>query len=107
MIQAVYFDAVGTLIFPRPHADAVYCEVGRRHGSRRNRKSCRRRFSEAFQKQEDLDRARGWITSEQREHQRWRDIVAEVLDDVKDPEGCFAELYQHFANPAAWWCKVG
>jgi len=107
MIRAVYFDAVGTLIFPRPHVDAVYCEVGRRHGSRRNRKSCRRRFSEAFQKQEGLDRARGWITSEQREQQRWRDIVAEVLDDVKDPEGCFAELYQHFAKPAAWWCKVG
>ena len=35
---------------------------------------------------------------------RWRDIVASVLDDVTDPEGCFEELYRHFARPEAWTC---
>ena len=33
-VQAIFFDAVGTLIFPQPTAAAIYAEVGRRHGSR-------------------------------------------------------------------------
>lgn len=104
MIRAVYFDAVGTLIHPQPPAAEVYCEVGKRHGSRRRSATVARRFADAFRKQEDIDRQNGWTTSERRERERWQSIVAEVLDDVTEPDACFAELYEHFAKPEAWSC---
>src|SRR5262249_32251890 len=106
-IRAIYFDAVGTLIHPQPSAAAVYAEVGARHGSSYRREQIGQRFTAAFQKQEALDRQHGWKTSEARERERWRDIVAEVLDDVRDAVACFAELYEHFARPDAWTCEPG
>lgn len=104
MIRAVYFDAVGTLLHPQPLAGEVYCEVGKRYGSRLSRATVFQRFSKAFRRQEEMDRENGWTTSERRERERWQSIVAEVLDDVTDPEACFAELYEHFAKPESWKC---
>jgi putative hydrolase of the HAD superfamily len=101
-VRAVYFDAVGTLIHPSPSASVIYAEVGARYGSRLTSDLIARRFSIAFAKQEEHDHGAGWRTSEAREIERWRTIVAEVLDDVRDPQACFAELYQHFAQPSAW-----
>jgi putative hydrolase of the HAD superfamily len=103
--RALYFDAVGTLIHPEPAAAAVYAEVGRRHGSRLSGAEIRPRFAAAFRREEDVDRAAGWRTSEVRERQRWQRIVAAVLEDVRDPEACFHELYDHFARPEAWRCE--
>jgi len=101
-VRAIFFDAVGTLIHPDPGAAAVYCEVGRRHGSKYDMEQIARRFKTAFQKEEDADRAGGLRTSEERERRRWQSIVAAVLDDVADPEACFEELYEHFSRPNAW-----
>src|SRR5262249_40681717 len=50
------------------------------------------------------DRRNGWRTDEEREVRRWRQVVGRVLDDVHDPEGCFRELFRHFARPDAWRC---
>jgi putative hydrolase of the HAD superfamily len=102
--RAVFFDAVGTLIHPEPPAPAVYAEAARRFGSRLDLPSIAARFHTAFCRQEELDHAGGLRTDEAREVARWRAIVAEVLDDVTDPEGCFAFLYAHFARPTAWRC---
>jgi putative hydrolase of the HAD superfamily len=106
-VHAVFFDAVGTLIHPDPAAADAYFEVGRRFGSRLHRAVVRRRFAAAFRAQEEADAACGMLTSEDREHERWRRIVAAVLDDVSDPEGCFQALHTHFAQPGAWRCEVG
>lgn len=103
-IRAVFFDAVGTLIHPDPAVGAVYAEIGRRNGSQRGFDDIRARFGPAFRRQEIIDAAASWKTDEERERQRWRAIVGEVLDDVPDPEQCFAELYEHFARPSAWRC---
>jgi putative hydrolase of the HAD superfamily len=62
------------------------------------------RFRAAFQHEEAFDQQRSWRTSEERERQRWRRIVASVLDDVTDPEACFSELFEHFGRPEAWHC---
>ncbi len=104
MIRAIVFDAVGTLIHPDPPAAAVYADVGRRFGSRLPPAEVRVRFAQAFAGQELLDREAGLRTSEERELQRWRTIVAQTLYDVRDREGCFQELYEHFAQPKAWRC---
>ncbi len=106
-IRAIFFDAVGTLIHPEPPAAAVYAAVGRRFGSRLTETEIALRFRTAFARQEALDRAAGWQTSEERERQRWRDIVGEVLDDVSDKERCFEELFNHFSRPGAWRCEPG
>jgi len=105
--RAIYFDAVGTLIHPEPAPHLVYAQSGRRHGSRLPAAEIRARFRRAFRRQEEADRAAGWRTSETREIERWRTIVAEVLDDVRDTAACFAELYEHFARPDAWCCDPG
>lgn len=101
----VFFDAVGTLLHPEPPAPEVYAAVGRRFGSRLVVTEIAQRFRVAFHRQEQVDHAAGLRTSEEREWMRWRAIVAEVLDDVAEPEKCFAELHAHFAQPDAWRCE--
>jgi len=99
--RAVVFDAVGTLIHAEPSVARVYAEVGQRHGSGQDGATIEARFRTAFRRQEAIDRERNWATSEAREMQRWRDIVAEVFA-TGDARACFADLYEHFAQPGAW-----
>jgi putative hydrolase of the HAD superfamily len=101
-IRAIFFDAVGTLIHPDPAAAVIYAQVGRCFGSRYTTEEISTRFSAAFRREEALDVAGDWRTSEERERRRWHNIVRTVLDDVGEPEACFHELYEHFALPAAW-----
>src|SRR5438093_995426 len=101
-IQAVFFDAVGTLLHPEPVAPTVYTEIGKQFGSRYSAEAIAARFAAAFQREEDIDRLAGWQTSEVREYRRWRNIVFQVLDDVTDAEACFQELYHHFSRAEAW-----
>jgi len=103
-VRAVFFDAVGTVIHPEPPAATVYAEVGRRHGSRLSEDEIHVRFASAFCREEERDKVAGWRTSEEREVQRWRSIVATVLDDVSDAEDAFRQLFQHFGRPSAWRC---
>ena len=104
-IQAVVFDAVGTLIHPEPPAPLVYATVGSRFGSTLAPQTIAVRFAAAFQQEEAVDRTAGFRTSEDRERERWRRIVGHVLDDVTDPEACFRELFDHFSRPEAWRCE--
>ena len=105
MIQAIVYDAVGTLIHVQPTVAAIYADVGARFGSRLGADAIARRFRAAFARQDRIDEATGWRTSEDREQERWRHIVAEVLDDVADPN-CFAALFDRFAQPDAWRCDA-
>lgn len=101
-VRAALFDAVGTLIFPWPSAPVVYAGVALRHGFDLDPAVIRERFLAAFRAEEAIDRAAGWVTSEEREVARWRRIVANTLTEVPDAEACFRELFDHFADPAAW-----
>ena len=103
-IQAIFFDAVGTLIYPEPSFVDVYAEVGRRFGSRLDPAEIARRFRRFFQREEDVDARANLATSEEREIVRWQRIVAGVLDDVSDGDACFAALFDHFGQPHAWSC---
>jgi putative hydrolase of the HAD superfamily len=103
-VRAVFFDAVGTLIHPDPPAAVAYAEIGRRYGTRLSPADIAVSFRSAFVHEEEFDRANGLRTSEERERQRWRNIVARVLDDVTDPEACYADLFHHFSRPEAWRC---
>jgi putative hydrolase of the HAD superfamily len=93
---------------PVPPAGEVYHQVGGRFGSRLAADEVVRRFRRAFRESEQghLTQPEGarLVTSEARECQRWRQIVAGVLDDVQDVAGCFRELFAHFALAASWRC---
>jgi putative hydrolase of the HAD superfamily len=101
-VRAVFFDAVGTLLYPDPGAVQVYTEAARRRGIDLPPDTVRERFVAAFRAEEATDTAAGWVTSEAREEARWRRIVGEALPGVTDPDGLFAELFGHFARPGAW-----
>lgn len=103
-VRAVCFDAVGTLIVPDPPAAVAYADVGRRFGSRLPVDVIEARFRAAFRAEEAIDHQNGLRTDEGREERRWRRIVAAVLDDVGDGEGCFRALWEHFSHPEAWRC---
>jgi putative hydrolase of the HAD superfamily len=102
--RAVFFDAVGTLLHPDPPVGLVYAEAARRFGSRLDPAAIPARFGIAFRRQDEVDRRQDWKTNEAREEQRWRAIVAEVLNDIDEQEECFQYLYNHFAQPTGWRC---
>lgn len=101
-IEAVLFDAVGTILLPEPSPALVYHRVGQKWGSRLSVEEIQKRFLEAFQRQERIDAQIGHRTSEAREWQRWHTIVTEVFQELTDPEPCFEELYSYFGQPDAW-----
>jgi putative hydrolase of the HAD superfamily len=102
-VDAVLFDAVGTLIEPDPPVAVAYEAAGRRFGSSLSCDELLPRFRAAFARQERLDETELLgATDEARERRRWQAIVADVFDDVADGAGLFAELWRHFAEPANW-----
>jgi putative hydrolase of the HAD superfamily len=100
--RAVFFDAVGTLLFPEPSAPTIYAEVARRAGLELTPSEVKSRFLAAYRAEEAADRLAGWVTSEAREETRWRRIVGDALRGVPDADACFRELYNHFSKSAAW-----
>jgi putative hydrolase of the HAD superfamily len=107
-VQAVLFDAVGTLIEPDPPVAVAYEAAGRRFGSSLSCGEILPRFRAAFARQERLDETEFLgATDEARERRRWQAIVAETFDDVADGAGLFAELWRHFAAPANWRLCTG
>jgi len=98
-VRAIFFDAVGTLLFPRDPVARTYAECARRHGHDITEEQVRGQFPGAFARQEDADQAAGWRTNETRERSRWQAIVAEVVPGI---DVCFVELWAWFATPAAW-----
>jgi putative hydrolase of the HAD superfamily len=100
-IRAVFFDAVGTLLFPRAPVNRTYAEHACRHGADISEEQIRHAFRAAFARQEEVDAAAGWRTDEVRERARWQAIVADVLPGA-DFGACFAGLWDWFGTPAAW-----
>lgn len=109
-VRLIVFDAVGTVITPHPSVKSIYTRIGRKYGSQLPEDEVDRRFRAVFRATErngasdlpDLSDATAWQTSEAAEYGRWREIVATVLDDVRDLPACFDELFHHFARSDAW-----
>jgi len=101
-IRAVFFDAVGTLLFPQPSAPEIYSAVALKQGCELPVNVIRERFLAAYQLEEDTDRASSWITSERREVERWQRIVASTLPEITEPADCFRQLFDHFSHACSW-----
>ncbi len=106
-IRWVVFDVVGTLVEPWPAVPIAYQRAAAREGIEAGPDDLRQRFAAAWRRQELIDAAAPipFATSRAREAGRWRGIVHEVFADAApEPvrERVFADLWQHFADPAAW-----
>ncbi|QDT35818.1 HAD family hydrolase [Stratiformator vulcanicus] len=97
-LRAVVFDAVGTVLHPQPDVVTAYHEIGRQHGSSLSRDEVGRRFREAFTSRAETELE----TSDAIEYEFWRYVVGKVFRDVVDPEACFRQLHEHFAQPTSW-----
>jgi putative hydrolase of the HAD superfamily len=105
-IEAVLFDAVGTVIHARQPIAATYFELGRRHGCELSESEVAERFRHACTRQDAIDCDElGWKTDEARELRRWRQIVNDVFSDVgpqSKREALFDDLWSCFANSDTW-----
>jgi putative hydrolase of the HAD superfamily len=99
--KAVYFDAVGTLLFPSQPVARTYAEFARRLGIEVDVERFPGAFREAFARQERLDSQNNWRTDEARERARWRAIVGELISDTASA-ACFEELWAWYGKPEAW-----
>ncbi len=95
-IQAVTFDAGGTLIRPWPSVGRVYAEVAAKHGAREISPAI---LDERF--------AAAWRGLEQFQHGRdeWSALVDRVFEGLTErPPSAwfFPELFERFGEPGAW-----
>ena len=109
MLNAVFFDAVGTLIYLPRSVGEHYCEVARRFGAELNPAAMNGAFKKVLATMPDrnagadgprADDDKGW----------WQDLVGAVLHQCLgekdkrsfDLEGYFEAVYAHFALPGVW-----
>lgn len=103
-IDAVVFDAVGTLIEPFPSVAESYALAARRQGVAIDLAEVKSRFHKQFRDDEAVETGGLLVTDEATEQRRWRRIVGNVLTGLPDPDRAFAELWQHFGQARAWRC---
>lgn len=105
-IQAVVFDAVGTLIYPSPGVSMAYQSFILRHcGFEANPAAVAHSVSTAMTSRSTEDHL---TTSEEQEYEFWLQVVRNVCECSEQPVSdqqiseCFEDLFQHFARPESW-----
>ncbi len=95
-IKAVTFDVGGTLIEPWPSVGHVYAEVALRHGVQNvSAELLEARFKAAWRARKNLNDTRAG----------WEELVDDAfrgLAGFLPSQTFFPELYERFAQPAAW-----
>lgn len=114
MIQAVLFDAVGTLIHLREPVGETYARVAGEHGRAVRAAALQAAFPRVVRAMPPMvctasDRRQ----VEECERAWWRTVVRSVFDvadatpQFDDFERFFERLFAHFATAAAWCCADG
>jgi putative hydrolase of the HAD superfamily len=103
-VQAVFFDAGGTLLHPHPSVGEIYANVARDFGLRVAADRMERAFRIAWVECHRAEPA--GQASSRTAISWWRHVVFKTLDvlgeDVTDREAYFLELYELFARPDVW-----
>ena len=102
VIRFIYFDAVGTILHPRPSVSEIYQNLARKHGHFVELPELKRRIRAAFARQEALDDRLDWKTDPKRELERWEAIVRESFPEMSGIRDCFRDLYAVFGTQEAW-----
>ncbi|MDX2109709.1 MAG: HAD-IA family hydrolase [Verrucomicrobiota bacterium] len=101
-IEAITFDAGGTLVYAHPPVGEVYAAAAKKRGYEADPVAVHQRFLLAFKAGVENPRPRIDIDAE---HRFWRDLVEKSLNlnlpqEVMD--AIFAELWDGFASAAQW-----
>ena len=102
-IQAITFDAGGTLLYPHPSVGEIYADVMARHGLRHDPARLQDAFTDAWsraQRSED-----DHSVSENSEWHFWRRLVSEVLVELGQPDdfdAMFEDLWYSFGDHGHW-----
>lgn len=101
--QGIFFDAVGTLIYPDPPVFTIYHAIGKRHGSSLSIDEIALRFTAAYTKYFTGEKSGNLCTSEAQEKQRWQAVVEHIFGlDISVNTGLFNELWSHFSVAEHW-----
>jgi len=112
-VEAVFFDAAGTLIFANPPVGEVYARALRRAGVSAEGEEVQKRFEETWRRLRRQHapacghegRAAPYGSTEAEGKDWWRRVVRESFKPFGLPddfEGAFLYLWDHFASGAAW-----
>ena len=97
--KLIFFDAVGTLIYPDPPVIDTYKEIGEKFGYDLAAEVVSSRFMHAHKKHFNSDT--DCVSNEELEKTRWKNVVDEIFNSESNPE-LFNELWNHFAKPEHW-----
>ena len=104
--KAIFFDAMGTLIYLTHNVGYHYALVGREIGLKLDAAELDRAFSEAWDAMPTRDPIDGPRENDDKDW--WREVVEQVLDDVAptlsdlDRDNFFEIAYEHFAEAGVW-----
>jgi len=103
-IQAITFDAVGTLIVPYPSVGAIYAQTMAKFGLDIKPATIEKRFGLALK---STTKDRSITNSEDREYEYWRSIVGTVIEASEKPsdldfDTLFVALWDLFATAKPW-----
>lgn len=96
-VKALFVDAANTLLKPREPVGVTYAREARRHGVDADPVVVERRFRGALRHRRGEPQV-----GDGRAY--WSRVVAESVD--VDLPGLNEALYQHYANPRAWWVDI-
>jgi putative hydrolase of the HAD superfamily len=101
----VFFDLVGTLIYPDPSVVDSYYRIGHNHGSHMTPADIQHSFAMAFNRHFSSPANHAEMSGEDIEKNRWRRVVYEVFSDIRnDDNALFNKLWQHFSLAENWSC---
>jgi putative hydrolase of the HAD superfamily len=99
----VFFDAVGTLIYPSPPVYETYQSIGKKYGASLSEEIISERFKKSFKTYFSKDPKFDTTSSEKLEKQRWKNIVDDIFKQTSfNNPNLFHELWQHFSIPSHW-----
>lgn len=105
-IKAVFFDAAGTLMKPARSVGESYASIAGRHGKEVTPGDVMARFRECFETAPRLAFPGAAADAiENLERQWWKNLVSQVFAPwgrFENFDAYFAELFEYFADPAAW-----
>ncbi len=106
-VDAVFFDAGSTLIYPDPPVGEVYARALAEAGLEAQGRRVEAQFGRAFERARREARADGpgYGRTEAEAKRWWRRIVRESFAPFGEPaafDEVFERLWRHFASPRAW-----
>lgn len=101
-LQAILFDAVGTLFRAEPEIATVYTSAGAAFGLQLTREQVSSRFREAYRQVFAPHDIQQRSADHQHDRRRWQAVVQQVFRELEDTEPLFQTLWNHFASPTAW-----